>query len=623
MRCLAKRPADRWQTADELVDAARAAAHAQRRDHPDADPADDDARSSARPTGAAGRCSEPCSCAGGRAASCAAGARRHPGLGKRAAVTLEPGLEHNAALSPDGKLVAYSRITPAESRLVVQQLAGGEPVTVARWPGLVTAMPAWSPDGARLTYRSPRGLEVVPALGGVSRLLSRSADSGQVGRVGARPERDRLHQRRHALRPGPAPTRRASSAQQPSPLAGLVARWEVDRLRVGEPPVPTYRQPRTQLDLGNAGGRWHADPDHRGSPAPHQPGVAADSRGLLYVSDQDGGQDVYFVGLARSGAPEGAPVRVTTGLHPHTISLSADGSTLVYGLTPRRPTSSSSGSSPTAGVAPGRASRSPAGRSSSSRSRCRPTGAGWSSTPTATATRTSGGCPWTASAPPEPISTGPEDEFQGNTRRTENGCVPRDPERIGARSLRHARGGRAQTDPGADGQQSLTRYHRMAGPCSIRCGARPGSSRCRPRGERRATRDGPGRPGRSRFRQPDRLGGMVARRPLAVGRGTRGAPRRTGWTEPASHRHDPAGLHSVLDPMVGGRSGSVLLRHLDRRGLPYLPGPRGRGPRREAARSEGPTYQTFRFVFEVHGGTLYFALVDRQSDIWQADVLLR
>jgi len=28
-------------------------------------------------------------------------------------------------------------------------------------------------------------------------------------------------------------------------------------------------------------------------------------------------------------------------------------------------------------------------------------------------------------------------------------------------------------------------------------------------------------------------------------------------------------------------------------------------------------------VFEVHGGRLYFALVDRQSDIWQADVLLR
>ena len=37
MRCLAKRPADRWQTAEELVRRARAARHAERRDHADAD----------------------------------------------------------------------------------------------------------------------------------------------------------------------------------------------------------------------------------------------------------------------------------------------------------------------------------------------------------------------------------------------------------------------------------------------------------------------------------------------------------------------------------------------------------------------------------------------------------
>jgi Tol biopolymer transport system component len=51
--------------------------------------------------------------------------------------------------------------------------------------------------------------------------------------------------------------------------------------------------------------------------------------------------------------------------------------------------------------------------------------------------------------------------------------------------------------------------------------------------------------------------------------------------------------------------------------------PAAGGPRREAARSEGPTYQSFRFRFDVHGDTLYFALADRQSDIWQADVLIR
>src|SRR4029453_6716286 len=87
----------------------------------------------------------------------------------------------NPAISPDGKLVAYRRITPAESRLVVQQLSGGEPVTVARWPGITAALPAWSPDGARLLYSSPRGLEVVPALGGVSRMIAPQTADARVG----------------------------------------------------------------------------------------------------------------------------------------------------------------------------------------------------------------------------------------------------------------------------------------------------------------------------------------------------------------------------------------------------------------------------------------------------------
>ena len=89
-----------------------------------------------RATHPGGRCSAPWYSQSSRVAFFSGGAARDeiPVLGKRSAVTLESGLETNAAISPDGKLVAYSRITPAESRLVVQQLAGGEPVTVARGP---------------------------------------------------------------------------------------------------------------------------------------------------------------------------------------------------------------------------------------------------------------------------------------------------------------------------------------------------------------------------------------------------------------------------------------------------------------------------------------------------------
>ena len=104
-------------------------------------------------------------------------------LGKRADVTLEPGLEMNPAISPDGKMVAYSRLTTTGSAVMVQQLAGGAPVTVAQLPILQAGMPAWSPDGDRLLYLSLRGLEVVPALGGVSKLVVPLTRPGFVSRV--------------------------------------------------------------------------------------------------------------------------------------------------------------------------------------------------------------------------------------------------------------------------------------------------------------------------------------------------------------------------------------------------------------------------------------------------------
>ena len=42
---------------------------------------------------------------------------------------------------------------------------------------------------------------------------------------------------------------------------------------------------------------------------------------------------------------------------------------------------------------------------------------------------------------------------------------------------------------------------------------------------------------------------------------------------------------------------------------------------REVAHSEGPTFQNFRFVFNVRADVLYFTLADRQSDIWMAEVV--
>ena len=55
-----------------------------------------------------------------------------------------------------------------------------------------------------------------------------------------------------------------------------------------------------------------------------------DGRHLLFVSDRDGARDIYVVRVDGAGRPRGEPVRITTGLDPQSLSLSADGSVLAY-----------------------------------------------------------------------------------------------------------------------------------------------------------------------------------------------------------------------------------------------------------------------------------------------------
>jgi Tol biopolymer transport system component len=58
----------------------------------------------------------------------------------------------------------------------------------------------------------------------------------------------------------------------------------------------------------------------------------SDGKHLLFVSNQDGSRDVYRMPISGSGTPSGPPVRLSTGLNAHTISLSADGESLAYSV---------------------------------------------------------------------------------------------------------------------------------------------------------------------------------------------------------------------------------------------------------------------------------------------------
>jgi Tol biopolymer transport system component len=93
-------------------------------------------------------------------------------------LTADSGLSTTPAISPDGKLVAYSSDRAGEGNLDiwVQPLTeGARPIRLTKDPS-DDLDPSFSPDGGQIAFHSRRGdggIYLVPSLGGDERLLVR------------------------------------------------------------------------------------------------------------------------------------------------------------------------------------------------------------------------------------------------------------------------------------------------------------------------------------------------------------------------------------------------------------------------------------------------------------------
>ena len=629
MKCLEKRPADRWQTASELLQ------HLE----PLVTPSGGVTPTQTQPVAA----SLPARSIKGRAmlvvgALVFAGAigvvvlRRGPApglsLGRRASVTMDPGLEMTPAISPDGKMVAYSRLTTTGSAVMVQQLAGGAPVTVAELPPLTVSMPAWSPDGARLLYRSPRGLEVVPALGGVSKLLVplSSDPSIQVfptmswgswapdGQAITYCARDTLFTRRltdsapHALATGEdlnsaswspdgAWIAYVSGNSQYEPYANIAPSsiWVV-RTTGGPPVRVTADQP------------LHASP------------VWLPGRRLLFVSNRDGGRDIYQLRLNGSGSPNGAPIRLTTGLNPHTIAVSSDGRQLVYSI------HTETSNVYSLALAPGR---------SVSLKEVQPVTSGvqiiegfsistdgrWL---VFDSNRSGNQDIWRVSldgsAPPEPLTSTPEDEFQP-AYSADGAHLAFHQTRSGSRRdlfVLPAGGGRPEPVRAATSNNLAVRWEPTGRALGYNCADAKGACIVR-----RAINDRSWNetttirlPAGSATPVWSPNGELLAYQAndleVAVAQPDGGSPRVVGTA--------PTGF--IMFYVRWASDGHTIYFcgiTPDGRFMVYAVSPTG-GPIREVAHSDGPSFQTFRFSMDVRGNTLYLSLADRQSDVWMAEM---
>jgi Tol biopolymer transport system component len=327
MRCLEKRPADRPQSAAELVRAL------------DAVTTPKGGTSAARISPRGRRFG----LAGALLLVAAIGAvvygTRAPtsySAGRATAVVSTSGtLELETAISPDGRFVAYAAGATLRRRIEVRQIGGDRVIRVAEGLEVDQRWPRWSPDGTTILFTGGRSLYTVSAFGGRPTLILESSSSpitsdwSPGGDAIVYAAGDTLWTR--SLAGG-------ASAPVATGLGQLAApAWSPDGRHIA-----FTRGNSAYLDSqGNVASSaiWIV-PARGGEPwavtdsSRLHFGTAwtPDARSILFVSDREGTRDVYQLPLSASARPNGEATRVTSGLQASTISLDATGTRMGYSV---------------------------------------------------------------------------------------------------------------------------------------------------------------------------------------------------------------------------------------------------------------------------------------------------
>ena len=346
LRCLEKHPADRWQTTSDLLAQLEPLATSSGGMIPaSAVPAPD-----RRPARAAGRIpSWAAWLAGGALVAAGAfalslGQRGGPAfvVGRRTAVATGAEVEAWPSFVPDGRTVVFNRVNGARMQLYVQQVDGGGPIALDTRVSGSQCCAAISPDGSQLLFLGEQGLYVGPVLGGQARRVVAGAGLARDltitttltwgawspdGRRIAYPNLDTLVVQELD---GSGRTAIAAGGSIHSPAWSGDGKWIAFVRGNWQFHLTGNVAPSTILVVPAAGGEAVAVTD---SAALHtSPVFVPGGSSLLFISDRDGGRDVYELALARSGHARGEPVRVTTGLSPNRIALSADGTRLAWSV---------------------------------------------------------------------------------------------------------------------------------------------------------------------------------------------------------------------------------------------------------------------------------------------------
>ncbi len=262
-------------------------------------------------------------------------------------ISHDPGLELDPDISPDGKMVAFVTGPVGQTHLVIRQVAGGRPIAITKDFSGGQRWPRWSPDGNQLAFYSEGSIYVVPALGGVPRriidnTMGSSAYSptwSSDGKKLAFVQNDAINifdmetgesekiidvKEAHCLSWSPGGSKIAYVSGNVNFVFGNVDVPEARMAIIGNI-APSSIQ---ILSLANRSTNQVTGYESMNM----SPVWTPDGKHLLFISDRGGARDIYAVPLTSSGLPKTNPIRLTTGLDAHTISISQDGHKLVYSV---------------------------------------------------------------------------------------------------------------------------------------------------------------------------------------------------------------------------------------------------------------------------------------------------
>jgi len=251
-----------------------------------------------------------------------------------AVVSSSDELELDAAISPDGRLVAFTAGPLGARRIFVKQVAGGRSLAVSEGVTGDHRWARWNPDGSAILFHADSGFYSVAPLGGPVTPLPGS--NAAIATADWSPDGSAIVFRRgdtlliQAIAGGtPRPVASGGDIAAPawSPNGKHIAFARGNSAYVNAP--GNVAPSSVWIVSADGGDPWPVTDSSRFNSAPVW---SPDGRSVLFVSDRDGTRDVYEQPLNARIRPTGPAMRLTSGLNVYSFSLSADGTRMAYSV---------------------------------------------------------------------------------------------------------------------------------------------------------------------------------------------------------------------------------------------------------------------------------------------------